>query len=390
MESEQDSTRELTAMLEAWKKDREVGCAAWAPGRVNLIGDHTDYSEGFVLPMTIGETVHVLARPAAGRLNRVESEVFEAVVEFAVGEMPEEASLSWATYVGGMLRELHLREGLNMALEMRVGGRVPIGAGLSSSAALEMAVAMAVIRLTDMDLDAVSAARMGQYVEHTYVGVKCGIMDQMVCANGTPRHALLLDCRSLEFRHVPVGEAVFVALDSGVCRELAATKYNERRAECMEVLAHCSRLDPSIRALRDVGPERLERFAVGLRGTLAARLRHVVAENTRVHRAASALEAGDLLEFGLYMYQSHESLRDLYEVSCPELDCLVETARHAPGVLGARMTGGGFGGCTVNAVEAGRVQEFTAHVQSGYAREFSRLAVPYLIKDNQRARALAF
>lgn len=385
MESGHLAAADAMAELQAWKAGRSKACLAWAPGRVNLIGDHTDYNGGLVLPRTLDAVARVAARPASGSVHRIASLNYGSEVSFAPGEMPPAEAPSWSAYVGGMLREFCLRESFDMPLEMSIGGSVPIGAGLSSSAALEMAVALAVAALAGLDLDPVDAARLGQYVEHTYAGVQCGIMDQLVSIAGKARHALFLDCRSMKYRHVPLGKAAFVVLDSGVKRQLATSAYNERRRQCKEALARSRERFPALAAVRNVVPAMLDPLAAVLPELLSSRLRHVVEENERVGLAAAALEAGDLQGLGGHMYASHKSLRDLYEVSCRELDFLVETARKAPGCRGARMTGGGFGGCTVNLVDCGYQSDFVAHVEAAYVREFGRSLAAIAVRDGRQA-----
>lgn len=377
------------AKLRAWKADRHRACLAWAPGRVNLIGDHTDYNGGFVLPRTLDAVARVAARPAAGNVHRIAALNYGNEVAFPVGEMPAKDAPSWSTYVGGMLREFYLRVQFDMPLEMSIGGSVPIGAGLSSSAALEMAVALAVAAVAELDLDPVDAARIGQHVEHTYAGVQCGIMDQLVSVAGKARHALFLDCRSMEYRHVPLGEATFVVLDSGVRRQLAASAYNERRRQCLDALAYSRNHYPALEELRDINPPMLAALAKKLPATLFSRLRHVVEENDRVCMAAAALEAADAHSLGCHMYASHESLRGLYEVSCRELDFLVDSAREAPGCRGARMTGGGFGGCTVNLVDSGRLSDFASHVGAAYTREYGKSLAVTAVRDGRQAGFVA-
>ena len=385
MESGHLAAADAMAELQAWKAGRSRACLAWAPGRVNLIGDHTDYNGGLVLPRTLDAVARVAARPAAGSVHRIVSLNFGSVVSIGLGKMPPRDAPSWSRYVGGMLREFYLRESFDMPLEMSIGGSVPIGAGLSSSAALEMAVAQAVAAMVGLDLDPVDAARLGQYVEHTYAGVQCGIMDQLVSIAGKAHHALFLDCRSMEYRHIPLGEAAFVVLDSGVKRQLATSAYNERRRQCKEALARSRARFPALAAVRDIKPPMLEPLSAVLPELLLLRLRHVVEENERVSLATEALEAADLDELGSHMYASHKSLRDLYGVSCRELDFLVQSARKASGCRGARMTGGGFGGCTVNLVDSSRLSDFVAHVEACYAQEFGRSLAAIAVRDGRQA-----
>ncbi len=353
------------------------------PGRANIIGDHTDYNEGFVLPMTIEAGTIVRGGPVDGAHHRITSTRFGESVRFCVGEMPSASETGWATYVGGVLLELHRQAGLRTAMEMEIGGTIPTGAGLSSSASLEIAVAYAAIAIGGLtELTPVDVALIGQRVEHEYVGVKCGIMDQMVCALGKPGHALLLDCRSLEYRHIPVRGASFVIMDSRTKRQLSESAYNRRRQECKVAVAHCRQIDSSVRSLRDVPEADLERFTMSVPEPESKRLEHVVRENGRVLATAGALEAGDLGAVGEAMNASHESLATLFKVSCPELDHLVRVARQEPTCYGARLTGGGFGGCTVCLVDRGREDWFASRVGAAYREAFGIVPRSHIVRNN--------
>ncbi len=377
----------LRATFARWRGDAEGVRIVWAPGRVNLIGEHTDYNDGFVLPMTLGRAIYVALRARSDDRLHLRSLDFDEEVDFRLGTPPEMPPAHWTTYVGGMLYELHQRGAFATGIEMLLFGDVPIGAGLSSSAALEVAVGVAVEALTETPRDPVETALLCQYVEHTYAGVQCGIMDQFATRLGRAGHALFLDCRSLDYRNVPLplAQASIVVVDSGVRRKLAASKYNERRAECEQAVAYFQQFDPSIQALRDVTPALFDQNKTGLPDVIRKRAQHVIEENARVEEAVRLLEAGDLAGFGACMNRSHESLRDLYEVSCAELDFLVATAQQTPGVLGARMTGGGFGGCSVNLVEKLTAEAFSEAIVDHYERQFDRVADVYLVEENVEA-----
>ena len=377
----------LRATFAAWLGDAEGVRVVRAPGRVNLIGEHTDYNDGFVLPMTLGRAIYVALRARTDDRLRLRSLNFDEEAVLRLGTPPETPPAHWATYVGGMMTELHRRGVLETGLEMLLFGDVPLGAGLSSSAALEVAVAVAVEALTDAPRDPVETAKLCQYVEHTYAGVQCGIMDQFAARLGRAGHALFLDCRALDYRHVPLplDQVAIVVVDSGVRRQLAASKYNERRAECEQAVAHFQQIDPAVQALRDVTPALFEQHRGGLPEVIQKRAQHVVEENARVEEAVERLQAGDLAGFGACMNHSHESMRDLYQISCRELDFLVATAQQTPGVLGARMTGGGFGGCSVNLVEKLTAEAFGEVIADHYENRFDRAANVYLVEENVEA-----
>jgi galactokinase len=338
-----------------------------APGRVNLIGEHTDYNEGFVLPCAIDFRTFVAASPRSDNKLLLRSHGFPEDFSFSIESLPSERLGAWSDYVLGVARELYdagfLRKGANLL----VNGEVPIGAGLSSSAAIEVATALALLSLGDFMLPPAEVAKLCQRAENTFVGARVGIMDQFVSCLGRANHALQLDCRSLEFEFVPIPEHVrLVICNTMVKHELAGGEYNRRREECEEGVLLLKNWYPEIRALRDVLLDQLELHASDLPATILKRCRHVVAENARVLDASRFLKLGDLGRVGTLMRASHASLRDLYEVSCSELDTMVDVAEGLPGYLGGRMTGGGFGGCTVNLVEASDTQAFVKNVAKRY------------------------
>ncbi|HSU17719.1 galactokinase [Longimicrobium sp.] len=333
---------------------------ARAPGRVNLIGEHTDYSGGFVLPMAIDRAVWIALRPRADSRVSVASLDFGETGEFDLGRL-ESAGGGWLEYVRGMAWAL----GDELALrgwEGVASGDVPKGAGLSSSAALELAAARAFAAVSGIDWDARRMALLAQRAENGWVGVRCGIMDQMISAAGEAGHALLIDCRSLETRPVPLppGTAV-VVMDTGTRRGLVDSEYNERR-RATEVAAE--RL--GVPALRDVDVATLESRAAELDPVTLRRARHVVGENERTLAAAAALERGDAAEVGRLVDLSHASLRDDFQVSRRELDAIVELAQAHPACFGARMTGAGFGGCAVALVERSAADDFARKVGDAY------------------------
>jgi galactokinase len=344
---------------------------ARAPGRVNLIGEHTDYNGGFVLPMAIELGIAVAARLHAGREVRLHAADVGSTDAFSLdAPLTPSSEHAWANYPRGVLWAL-LRAGVELGgMELAFGGDLPQGAGLSSSAALETATALAAQALLGFELDRPRMALLCQEAENDFVGMKCGIMDQSVCLMGRAGHALFLDCRSLQREHVPLalGEQVIAICHSGVKHALVASEYNRRRAECgAGVEAVCARF-PAVQALRDVTLEQLAACAPAMSAAVLRRCRHVVTEDARVLASAEALRRGDLARFGSLMNASHDSLRDDYEVSCPEVDLLVDLARAVPGVLGARITGGGFGGCTVNLAARSALEPFRREVMGEYRR----------------------
>ncbi len=344
-----------------------------APGRVNLIGEHTDYNEGFVLPMAVGRYVWLAAREDGVCHLRLFSVLFREEARFDLSSLERDPARPWANYVAGVAWA-YAGDGLPVrGLEAALTGDVPIGSGLSSSAALETASAVALEALAGLDVPPVRRALLCQQAEAEFVGVQCGIMDQFVSSLAQEGHALWLDCRSLEYKQVPVpSEAAVVIADTGVRRALAASAYNERRAQCEEGVRLLQRHMPGIRALRDVPWEVLARWGDDLPDVVYRRCAHVVQENARVLAAVEALHAGDLERMGRLMDASHASLRDLYEVSCPELDLMVDLARSLPGCFGSRLTGAGFGGCTVSLVAAERAGAFARDLAEAYTARTGR------------------
>lgn len=340
-----------------------------APGRVNLIGEHTDYNDGFVLPCAIACETVATAIERGDRVVSVQSR-FDDSASFELDRLPSQRLGLWGDYVRGVLIELR-ESGIDLpGANLRVTGSVPLGAGLSSSASFEIAVALAMLALADAPMNMVELAQLAQRAESRHAGTKCGIMDQFAVLFGRQGHALLLDTRTLQFELVPFpAQAAIVICNTMVKHELAAGAYNERRAQCEQSVHLLRERYPKVRALRDVTLQQLQQASALLPPLLLARARHVVTENARVLRAVQALRAGDLPAFGALMYASHESLHSDYEVSAPELDTMVALAEAFDGTIGARMTGGGFGGCTVNLVHAPRTGEFRAYIAAAYERE---------------------
>jgi len=361
-----------------------------APGRVNLIGEHTDYNEGFVLPAAIGFQTEIAIAGREDRWLQVASENYAESVELDLDDMPASARGHWSDYVSGVVRLLdRALDGLSGA-NLMIHGNVPEGAGLSSSASLEVAVCKALLEISGRTLDGVSVAQLCQRAENEFVGARCGIMDQFVSVYGKRNHALRLDCRTLEFQQLPIPSGVrLVICNTMVRHRVAAGEYNKRRAECETGARFLAKRVPGAKTLRDVTPADFEKFGGQLPEVIHKRCRHVLTENSRVLQAAEALQSGDLELFGRLMESSHASLRDDFEVSCEELDLMVRLAQQNEGVYGARMTGGGFGGCTINLVEEDRAEGFRAKVAAEYERATGRAPEIYVSPAADGAARLA-
>jgi galactokinase len=316
---------------------------------VNLIGEHTDYNDGFVLPMALEHSTWVAAAPRQDRLIRAVAANLGREHTWPIDGWNPADRPDWTSYIAGVAVLLEQRGVRLGGCDLLVHGDVPVGGGLSSSAALEVATGLALTALTGAMLEPVELADLCRTAEHQFARVPCGIMDQYVSVLAQAECAFLLDCRTRVWEHIPLmlGEHVVLVVDSGVRHKLAAGEYAVRQRQCHEAVDYFRRLNPQVRALRDVDLETVEAHASRMPAEVAARARHVVSENQRTQAAAQALRSGDLTQFGRLMNASHASLRDDYQVSCAELDLLVEIVGKLPGVLGARMTGGGFGGCVV-------------------------------------------
>jgi galactokinase len=341
-----------------------------APGRVNLIGEHTDYNEGFVLPMAIERRTYVAGAPNQTSQIRVKSLTLGQSFDFDLERPGPKRRGSWLDYVEGTARALMDRGIPVVGCNLLIDSDVPTGAGVSASAALELSVGIALALLGGTaEPDRVQLALAGQAAEHQYVGTMCGIMDQYIAAMGRENAALLIDCRSLETQTVPLelGAVSVLICDTRVKHELSSSEYNLRRAECLRASNILAKSIPGVRTLRDVSVADFAQFATELPGVVRSRGRHVVTENARTLAAADAMRAGDLVTMGRLMSESHVSLRDDYQVSCEELDVAVDIASSQPGVYGSRMTGGGFGGCTVTLVDNDSVPQVSRAVKEAFA-----------------------
>ncbi|HEY2943532.1 MAG TPA: galactokinase [Vicinamibacteria bacterium] len=346
-----------------------------SPGRVNLIGEHTDYNEGFVLPMAIDRAVWIALRARSGRDVVAASLDFAEEKAFSLDGLRREGQ-GWWEYLKGTAWALGEAGDRLAGWEGVLAGDVPIGAGLSSSAALEMAAARAFTAVSGRGWDPVAMAKLARRAENEWVGVGCGIMDPLIIGAGREGHATLIDCRSLEMRPAPLPRGTVVAvLDTSTRRELTGSAYNERRAQCEEAARALG-----VKALRDVTSSELEARGSVLRGAGRRRARHIVTENARTIEAAEAMEAGDARRLGRLMNESHASMRDDFEISTPALDAMVESAQSAAGCYGARMTGGGFGGCVVALVDEASAPAFLDGVARSYHRRTGLTPSLYLCR----------
>ena len=338
-----------------------------APGRVNLIGEHTDYNDGYVLPVAIDRSILVAASPRDDRQVIIHTLDFGESVTFSLDDIEHDQAQAWSNYQRGVAYFLE-EQGFKLpGLNAVIVGDVPIGSGLSSSAAIEVSMAYTWQVLAGFELSRVQLALLCQRAENEFVGINCGIMDQFVSALGQRDHALLIDCRSLYHQPVPLptGAAIIVA-DTMKRRGLVDSEYNARRRECEEGVRILQRYLPQVQALRDVSTDQFVEYEGQLPENVRKRCRHIIYENERVLRSVAALQAGALAAFGQLMNESHASLRDDYEVSCAELDIMAEAAWKVGGVYGSRMTGAGFGGCTVSLVTEEVIEDFRGQVAADY------------------------
>jgi galactokinase len=351
-----------------------------APGRVNLIGEHTDYNDGFVLPAAIDRKIVVAANSREDTQVNVYALNFEQWDRFdmqkKISLLPENA---WGNYIRGMVWSL-LRQGFKLrGMDAVIAGNIPIGAGLSSSAALEVAIGFALLQLSEVEIHRTSLALAAQRAENDFVGMRCGIMDQFISCLGQVDCAMLIDCRNLSYWAKPLPfQASIVIVDSGVHRGLMEMEYNARREECETAAKHFG-----VAALRDINMETFQTRAHELSAVVRRRAQHVISENDRTLAAAEALEADNLTAFGNLMMASHSSLRDDFEVSCVELDILVDIASSAKGVHGARLTGAGFGGCMVALVEQQAADSLVSTIQAHYQSATDRQATAYICRASE-------
>jgi galactokinase len=339
-----------------------------APGRVNLIGEHTDYAEGFVMPAAIDFATLAGISPRSDGKIVIFSQNYGKERVFDADALPAEASRHWSDYPVGILKVLAAEGHPTPGFSLTLWGDVPLGSGLSSSAAVEVSTALAVTALLGVTYAGPQLARLCQRAENQFVGANCGIMDQFISANGARDHALLLDCRDLSFRLAPIPSTVaLVIANTMVKHAVSGGEYTSRRAEVEEAAAVIARHRPEVRFLRDATMEDLARYGAEMSANALKRARHVITENLRTVAAANALISHDLPELGRLMAEAHRSYSQDFEASCVEADAMVELAQDLPGLIGARLTGGGFGGCTVNLVEAEHAPAFAEILGQRYA-----------------------
>ena len=365
----------------------------FAPGRVNLIGEHTDYNGGNVFPCAIDKGTYGLVSKRADRKFRMYSENFASlgIMEFTLDELTNDKKHDWANYPKGVIKMfLEAGQKIDAGFDILFSGNIPNGAGLSSSASIEMLTAIVLKDLFQLTIDPVEMAQLGKKTENLFIGVNSGIMDQFAVAMGKKDHAILLDCNTLKYDYVPVvlKDEVIVIANTNKRRGLADSKYNERRAECDEALAELQTKLP-IKALGELSIEDFEANKDLIKSPIRQkRAKHAVYENQRTLKAQKELSAGNLAEFGKLMNQSHISLRDDYEVTGVELDTLAALAWEQPGVVGSRMTGAGFGGCTVSIVKKDKVDDFIKNVGEAYKNKIGYAADFYIAAVSEGARKL--
>lgn len=353
-----------------------------SPGRINLIGEHTDYNDGFVMPAAIDkEIIFAVAQSDSGE-SEIHALKYQEYISVDINNPARVSSPAWANYLLGVLFQIRQHGHSVGAFNCVFGGNIPTGSGLSSSAALECGFGFALSELFRLNIPRINIVTMGQWAEHNYVGVKCGIMDQYASVMGKDGNVILLDCRSLKHRYAPLDlhDHIIILCDTRVKHALVDSEYNMRRSECEEGVRVLKKHYPEIQSLRDVSIEMVEKHKAELKGKVFERCLYVVSEIDRVQQATRDLEANDLAAFGDKMYETHDGLSKLYQVSCKELDFLVEEAKKTGKVLGARMMGGGFGGCTINIVKESDADEVVEKLSRAYKKQYNIDMPSYRVK----------
>ncbi|MBX7107211.1 MAG: galactokinase [Chitinophagales bacterium] len=354
----------------------------FSPGRINLIGEFTDYNMGFVLPAAIDKGIYFVLTPRTDNLVQLYSVDFNATYETTIDDLIPSDTSSWPNYILGVVEQFKLAgidvNGFNAA----VAGNIPVGAGLSSSAAVECAVAMSLNEMTHASLQKLKLVQMAQRAENDFVGVRCGIMDQFASMFGKPGQAIKIDCRSLEHEYVPISMdgLRILLLDSNVKHSHGTSEYNVRRNQCEEGVAMIRQHEQEVYYLRDASIAMLDAYIAPFDNTLYRRCKFIVEENERVVQAAEQLKKGDVRAFGKLMFASHAGLQHDYEASCPEIDFLVSSVKHNDAVKGARMMGGGFGGCSINLVQEESVASIIENTAVAYEEAFGKTLTPYVAK----------
>ncbi|KAA6430313.1 galactokinase [Rufibacter glacialis] len=364
-----------------------------SPGRVNLIGEHTDYNEGFVLPAAINKEIYFAIAPNGTQTMRAHAYDLEESADFSL-ENVQRSQIGWANYLLGVVAQLQKAGHQVKGFDVVFGGNIPIGAGLSSSAAVECGLAYGLDYLFAYNIEKFTLVKMAQKAEHEYALVMCGIMDQFASMYGKRNHVVKLDCRSLEYQYYPFDMADYriVLCDTQVKHSLASSEYNTRRQECETGVALLQKHYPEVHSLRDATLDMLAQHQAEFDPVVYRRCTYVVQENLRVEEACQDLERGDMTAFGQKMFASHQGLQHDYEVSCPELDFLADLAKKSDAVLGARMMGGGFGGCTINLVKLAQLEEFTRQMTQAYQQQFNITLKTYVaeIVDGTRLVPIDF
>ncbi|MEM1219065.1 MAG: galactokinase [Bacteroidota bacterium] len=361
-----------------------------APGRINLIGDHTDYQDGFVLPAAVEHVLEVhLQKNGSPNLVNLKASDLGETYSFELTDYSA-TDKGWPNYIMGVIYELQKLGATIQGFDAHFTSAIPMGAGMSSSAALECGFALALNALYDLDLDHESLIQASQRAEHHFVGTKCGIMDQFASMMGKKDQVMRLDCRNLDFDYFPcaLGDYQLLLLNSNVTHSLASSAYNTRREESEEGVRYLQKEFPRIKNLRDIPLDQLLQVKEKLPERLFRRCHHVVSENQRVLMATHALLNQDFVTLGRLMYQSHRSLQEDYEVSCPELDFLVEQTRKHADILGSRMMGGGFGGCTINLIAKDRVEDLVHEIRKNYQNQFGMELSPIAVTIGNGAQVI--
>lgn len=360
-----------------------------APGRVNLIGEHTDYNEGFVLPAAVNKQNYIAIAENGTNIINVRGARFKGTFSFSLNDI--KPVKQWVTYLLGVIYTMQQRGLVVKGVDILVDGDVPVGAGMSSSAALCSATGFALNELFGFGLSRMDLAFIGQKTEHEFAGLKCGIMDQFASLHGKAGHVMKLDCRSMEYEYIPFDFPNYkvVLVNSMVTHSLASSEYNVRRQQCEEGVALLKKHYPEINSLRDVTSEQLQAHKQELPEVVYKRCHYITTEKDRLLAGCELLKKGDIKGFGELMYTTHEGLSEEFEVSCPELDFLCGQAKQLPGVAGSRMMGGGFGGCTINLVEASAVDEFTNSIRDAYQKQYGKIPEVYITQIEDGARVIS-
>ena len=349
-----------------------------APGRINLIGEHTDYNNGFVLPAAVDQAIYLAVAKSGSSESMLVSLDMDQTYEFSINDFQPTKEKPWANYLMGVLAEIQKSGREVSGFNIVFSGDVPQGSGMSSSAALECGTCFALNELFELSIPKVEMVKMSQKAEHNYAGVMCGIMDQFASMMGSADHALLLDCESLEYRHFPIEltDHIIVLCNSNVSHNLADSEYNIRRKQCEEGVSLLQKYFPEVKSLRDVSLEQLNAHQSELSDVVYKRCKYVIEENERVMSMTKAMEAGEIDSLGEILTIAQEGMRSEYEISCPEIDFMAGFANNREDVVGARMMGGGFGGCTINLVNKGSEDQFISELNAAYKEQFNKEITP--------------